>query len=637
MPKTIGNENTESSGGVSSSILNDTTLGTSVIYSSLQTVGNLQDLSVTGGVTFDSTTFHVDEINDRVGIKTVSPQYPLHVEGQTYVNGNVTCTSVTNSGISENKAITITGYQNIGDFMKVLLTNNVSYFRLSRLGTGANGDINLTNNFSRINTTQYGYGKDDSTLGCQSITLQQDGDIFFSTGSSSDERPISRMTISTTGDVSCYYNLSVSGAITCGSLNGAYINGTCTVTGDFTASSSVSINGHEIQNNVKNSVALTNCTTYGVTTSNAYGYYPDFNMTSNSQNGYVVTYSTNSSTTAFRIFNSDIVSWYTSSNYNAGNIQQNQSSAYIGSQSTFTSNANLISGDYVSIAFPNSFFLNSFAIRFNDGSNYPSVITFCASFDSGTSWIRLKQQNISISSVPITYTLTVPTEFQNHTWNAFRIIVEEIRSTINTKYGAISYFQLFGYPATSSTLTYIPSNVEIGNSILPNDFLDSNYILTVNGNVNVNGYISKNNYQTGEIVFTKLYSNSIGNLTIQNNNITSTSYVTVFQISYTPVSSSYVLAIECDCSYSISAYGGDDWYSQISVNGTQIMEKRQIWINGSGGGTRSSTLFPISAYCLSSISSTTTKTISVQVKRGSSDDTFTATNIFSLKITEIFN
>lgn len=45
------------------------------------TVGNLQSLNVIGDLTVDTNTLKVDSANNRVGIGTTSPQYPLQVNG----------------------------------------------------------------------------------------------------------------------------------------------------------------------------------------------------------------------------------------------------------------------------------------------------------------------------------------------------------------------------------------------------------------------------------------------------------------------------------------------------------------------------------------------------------------------------
>ena len=63
------------------SVLNATTLGTSIVNSSLTNVGTLTSLAVTGDLTVDTTTLHVDSTNDRVGVGTITPLTDLHIVG----------------------------------------------------------------------------------------------------------------------------------------------------------------------------------------------------------------------------------------------------------------------------------------------------------------------------------------------------------------------------------------------------------------------------------------------------------------------------------------------------------------------------------------------------------------------------
>jgi hypothetical protein len=114
------------------------------------------------------------------------------------------------------------------------------------------------------------------------------------------------------------------------------------------------------------------------------------------------------------------------------------------------------------------------------------------------------------------------------------------------------------------------------------------------------------------------------------------SYVRIANLTYTPKSSSSYIWIEFSCSYEIAGAAADDFYSNITVNGTEIVYNRQIWINGTGGGTRSGILFPISARYTNS--STSGIAITVQASRGSSDDNgsfFGATNSGFMRIMEI--
>lgn len=63
------------------SILSNTTLGSSVVNSSLTSVGTLVSLTITGDLTVDTSTLKVDSTNNRVGVVNAAPSYPLDVTG----------------------------------------------------------------------------------------------------------------------------------------------------------------------------------------------------------------------------------------------------------------------------------------------------------------------------------------------------------------------------------------------------------------------------------------------------------------------------------------------------------------------------------------------------------------------------
>ena len=60
-------------------VLSNTTLGSGVSISSLQTVGTLGSLKVSGDLTIDTNTLYVDSGNNRVGINTTAPSYTLDI------------------------------------------------------------------------------------------------------------------------------------------------------------------------------------------------------------------------------------------------------------------------------------------------------------------------------------------------------------------------------------------------------------------------------------------------------------------------------------------------------------------------------------------------------------------------------
>jgi len=59
--------------------LTGTTLASNVVSSSLTSVGTLSSLTVSGDLTVDTSTLKVDSTNNRVGIGTTSPDFPLDV------------------------------------------------------------------------------------------------------------------------------------------------------------------------------------------------------------------------------------------------------------------------------------------------------------------------------------------------------------------------------------------------------------------------------------------------------------------------------------------------------------------------------------------------------------------------------
>jgi hypothetical protein len=73
---------------------------------------------------------------------------------------------------------------------------------------------------------------------------------------------------------------------------------------------------------------------------------------------------------------------------------------------------------------------------------------------------------------------------------------------------------------------------------------------------------------------------------------------------------------------------GDDFRSRITIDGAEITYRDQVWTNGSGGGTRSSVVFPISmVYANSSVS---TLTVKVSVARNGADDNLSRKHEFCL-------
>jgi hypothetical protein len=138
--------------------------------------------------------------------------------------------------------------------------------------------------------------------------------------------------------------------------------------------------------------------------------------------------------------------------------------------------------------------------------------------------------------------------------------------------------------------------------------------------VDRNGIVNRSAWDVGETINTRMYDyNELG--MSATSTISSTSYTTIATISYTPKSSTSYLWIEFSCTYTISGSTADDFWSNIEVDAGEIVNSNQVWANVSGGGTRSGVMFPLAARYTNS--NTTAKTITVRMKRGSSDDNAT--------------
>ena len=125
---------------------------------------------------------------------------------------------------------------------------------------------------------------------------------------------------------------------------------------------------------------------------------------------------------------------------------------------------------------------------------------------------------------------------------------------------------------------------------------------------------------SGETIKTQTYNYS--QLSMSGTaTVSATTYTTIATASYTPSSSSSYLWIEFSCTYEISGTANDDFWSNIEVGGAEIINVKQAWANASGGGTRSGVLFPLAGRYTNT--GTSSLSITVRVKKGSSDDSAT--------------
>ena len=136
-------------------------------------------------------------------------------------------------------------------------------------------------------------------------------------------------------------------------------------------------------------------------------------------------------------------------------------------------------------------------------------------------------------------------------------------------------------------------------------------------NIIVNGTITSA-YEPGNVIKMSAYNAS--DLSMDSISINSYSYAEIGSTTFTPKSSNSYLIFEFNVNYYIDSLtvANDDFYSQITVDGSEIVFSRQIYEIGQSGGTRSGVLFPLFGRYTNS--STSSKTISIKAKRGNTDD-----------------
>ena len=136
-------------------------------------------------------------------------------------------------------------------------------------------------------------------------------------------------------------------------------------------------------------------------------------------------------------------------------------------------------------------------------------------------------------------------------------------------------------------------------------------------NIIVNGTITSV-YEPGDVIKMSAYNAS--DLSMDSISINSYSYAEIGSTTFTPKSSNSYLIFEFNVNYYIDSLtvANDDFYSQITVDGSEIVFSRQIYEIGQSGGTRSGVLFPLFGRYTNS--STSSKTISIKAKRGNTDD-----------------
>jgi len=166
-------------------------------------------------------------------------------------------------------------------------------------------------------------------------------------------------------------------------------------------------------------------------------------------------------------------------------------------------------------------------------------------------------------------------------------------------------------------------NVGVGNKVASEK-------LTVSGSIHAIGAIrSSNSGQLINSVFLNETDLGVSN-TITN---ASTTETTVASYTYTPISSSSKIYIEFDARVYISGSLSDEFDANLYVGTSSLQSNKVLFGAGQGAGGRGNSLFPINGYYTNS--STGNLTITVKMRRISSDDTITVDPDMTLIIQEV--
>lgn len=210
-------------------------------------------------------------------------------------------------------------------------------------------------------------------------------------------------------------------------------------------------------------------------------------------------------------------------------------------------------------------------------------------------------------------------------------------SSANQQNGGTGYADIIKMTNTVAGTTnpnkFIRMNSSGSFEIVNNAYSTTLLFLDDNGNLSASGALGAGAYTAGQHVKTTIWNASEMGFSSTYTQSTN-SYTTIASKSYSPGSSSSYIFFEVYARYAINGAAEDSFISQLTWNGIEIGIQRQYWSNGSGGGTRSSTLFPLTGRVTNSGG---TFTLAINARRDSSDDTLQvyADNAFYVKITEI--
>ncbi|MFK7832377.1 MAG: hypothetical protein AB8B52_03795, partial [Winogradskyella sp.] len=147
-----------------------------------------------------------------------------------------------------------------------------------------------------------------------------------------------------------------------------------------------------------------------------------------------------------------------------------------------------------------------------------------------------------------------------------------------------------------------------------------------------NGVLKKG-YRSGEVIKMAIVKNFSWAITNGGDTMT-------LNTTYTPLSANSTIRVTYDCEYRIPGSGNDIWYSYLYIDNlsSEVTRKRQEWDNGNGGGTRSTTLLPITGS--RTITNTNVKNIRIvltDIGSSSDDEIEMNANNGTMVITEIAN
>ena len=275
------------------SVLNATTLGSSVVNSSLTSVGTLTSATISGDLTVDTNTLHVDSANNRVGINTITPSTDFDVQGNAIVSGTLTSlgdflVSTANSNLSgvlyvedsTNRVginnvtpeadLDVVGNAIISGNVGIGITNPTNYFHLSISDDSSNSQLTIHNESGdakagltlnagdldfniQLDGTTTNAIIENKNAGGISLYAKDTGDITFNTTDSDTER----LTILNNGniginDTTPSYELDVNGDI---NLTGTLYNNGVTIDASLWT-----LNGNDVYSTNSGNVGIGNIT-----------------------------------------------------------------------------------------------------------------------------------------------------------------------------------------------------------------------------------------------------------------------------------------------------------------------------------------------------------------------------------------